>query len=106
MTESSDRGFAQHFARYLTDALGEHLADSWEAPPSSEQLLIPRKMAVQVPISNELLMDYGVIPDTRPPPPPLPWRMRLRWKWSGARDWLAERAYRLISGRDMPGGDD
>ena len=64
------------------------------------------KHSAYVMVSNELLMDMGVIPDTRPPPPPIPWRRRLRWRWYDKRDRLAERAYRLIAGHDPPGDSD
>ena len=72
----------------------------------TEQLLIPEKFAMRLEISDELLMDYGLIPDTRPPRPPVPWRTRLRWRWHGTRGRLAERAYKLIAGHEVPEPDD
>jgi hypothetical protein len=51
--------------------------------------------------SDEMLMDCGVIPDTRPKVK-YPWRSRLRWRFAEARERLASRAYRLIAGYDVP----
>lgn len=55
----------------------------------------PRKVGAVVPISRELAMDYGLLPDTRPPHPRLRWRTRLRWWWHDrvhdARHALADR---------------
>lgn len=50
--------------------------------------------------STDLLMDEGVIPDTRPPRPPPPWRTRLRWRLAALRDHVALRAYQFIAGHD------
>lgn len=38
-----------------------------------------RKIGQFVPISDELAMEYGLIPDTRPPSPPPSRRQRIRW---------------------------
>jgi hypothetical protein len=72
----------------------------------AEPELLVTKAVGYIAISDELAMEYGLIPDTRPPPPPIPWRTRLRWRWGEARDRAAERAYRLIAGREIPGGDE
>ncbi len=40
-----------------------------------------------LPISEDMAMDYGIIPDTRPPLPPLPHRTRLHW-W--LREWWSD----------------
>jgi len=53
---------------------------------------------------DELLMDYGVIPDTRPPAR-IPWRRRLRWRLYDQREALARRAFKVIAGYDVPDGD-
>lgn len=37
-----------------------------------------KKIAAYFPMSNELAMEYGLIPDTRPPVV-IPWRRRVRW---------------------------
>lgn len=39
-----------------------------------------RKISATLPISEELAMEYGFIPDTRPTPPPPTWRQRVRAK--------------------------
>lgn len=39
-----------------------------------------RKIGYSMPISDELAMEYGLIPDTRPPAPPPSWRQRMRWQ--------------------------
>jgi hypothetical protein len=59
------------------------------------------KAASYIEVPNELLMDYGVIPDTRPKPPPPSWRTRFRWKREQWRERAARRAYRIVAG-DWP----
>ncbi len=59
------------------------------------------KHPVYIEISEELLMDYGVIPDTRERKP-VSRRMRLRWRMADAREHLARWAYRRIAGCDLP----
>jgi hypothetical protein len=59
-------------------------------------------------VSEEILMDEGIIPDTRPQPPFwLRQRRRLRWKLAALRERAARLAYRVIAG-DWPyeRGDD
>lgn len=63
------------------------------------------KMTACITVSNDLLMDWGVIPDTRPRPVITRRERFRRWrhgKISGARFAVAGRAYRLISGEDVP----
>lgn len=60
-----------------------------------------RKISAIFDVPNELLMDYGLIPDTRPPRPPTPWRWRLRNKLGDWRERAARRAYKIIAG-DWP----
>lgn len=50
---------------------------------ASDELRV-RKIHYFAPVSEELLMEYGLIPDTRPVPPPPPWRRRLRWRLTEA----------------------
>jgi len=61
-----------------------------------------QKFAAYIQVSEELAMDYGLIPDTRPPPPPVPWRRRLRWRVFELRERFARWAFRRIAGYDMP----
>lgn len=98
---------------FLDDYLAEHagplLAEF--APGEAEAgYLIPPPMRVEMvtgylPVPDEMLMDCGVIPDTRPKPV-LTRRQRFaRWrrhKTESTRLALAGRAYRLISGEDVP----
>lgn len=75
--------------------------------PDDPQAITARKLESIMIVPNELLMDYGVIPDTRPAPPPPTWRHRWRRKWEQWRESAARRAYKIIAG-DWPhdGGDD
>ena len=66
--------------------------------------LIPPLLAAEIFISEELLMGYGAIPDTRQHKP-IPWRTRLRWRITDYRFALAGFAYRLIARQDLPGDD-
>lgn len=60
-----------------------------------------RKLSAVIQVPDELLMAYGLIPDTRPKPPPPSWRTRLRWKIGRWRTRAARRAYKIIDG-DWP----
>lgn len=62
------------------------------------------KFSAWVFASDELLMDYGAIPDTRPPVH-VPWRRRLRWRLTAKREVLARWAFRRIAGYDVPEAD-
>jgi hypothetical protein len=64
-----------------------------------------RKMSATMLVPNELLMDQGVIPDTREHEP-VPWRSRLRWKIRDARTRLGQIAYRVAAGEWPPDGED
>lgn len=48
-------------------------------------------------ISDEVLMDQGLIPDTRPPAAPWSRRARLSWWWANTRErigeWVAGRRF-------------
>ena len=45
-----------------------------------DEPLIVHKMTYSMPISEDLAMEYGLIPDTRPAPTPPTRRQRARWK--------------------------
>lgn len=92
--------FDDYFAKMMPDAGAWFASHAAEPGPGDEPLITKHAMTFEV--SEELLMDYGVIPDTRPPLPPPPWRTRLRWRWYSARTHAAEIAYKLISGYDVP----
>lgn len=65
---------------------------------TSPELLVTKRSAI-IEVPDELLMDYGLIPDTRPPRPPTPWRWRLRNRIADWRERAARLAYRAIAGQ-------
>jgi hypothetical protein len=67
-----------------------------------EPELLVKKMQALIPISYELLMDLGVIPDTRPPRKPPTRRERFRWWRSGLRDRFSIWLYERVSGQSFP----
>jgi hypothetical protein len=91
------------------DDLGERISEMlretgpWQGqPPTDAELAAGREVQVAVTkvsawvlCSDEVAMDAGMIPDTRPRPA---LRRRLRWKAAAARERAARRAYRLIAG--------
>lgn len=90
--------------------LATTVAESWPSAEPEGEPLIASKLVSYIEVPNELLMDYGVIPDTRPKPPPPSWRTRLRGKIEDRidtwRNLAARRAYKVIAG-DWPGnGED
>jgi len=54
------------------------------------------KSTSYVQVSDEVLMDAGLIPDTRPP---LPWRTRLRYRWKAAVHRARTRLGEIVAGR-------
>jgi hypothetical protein len=58
-----------------------------------------------VQVSEEMLMDCGVIPDTRPPTV-VPWRSRLRWRWQAWRERTGRTVGTWIAGTDITRGED
>ena len=71
-----------------------------------KQELIAEKRAMYLEMPEELLMEYGIIPDTRPALPPLSRRARFRWWRSRQREQLASWLFRRIAGYDVPGEDE
>ncbi|WP_049562224.1 hypothetical protein [Nonomuraea sp. SBT364] len=49
-----------------------------------EQRFQVRKYVTYQRISDEEAMEFGLIPDTRPPLPPPSWRQRARWRIAAA----------------------
>jgi len=68
--------------------------------------LAVRKLSAIAQVPDELLMDMGAIPDTRPPRPPLPRKWRMRNRVAGWRERLAGRAYKIIAGYEVPDQED
>lgn len=100
------------FAKNMPDA-ERWLADMGAEPVTGRPIAVPmgeqfeaRKFASGIVIPDELLMDAGLIPDTRPPRPPLPWRWRLRNKIADLRERTAQRAYKIIAGEWPNDGED
>ena len=110
-----------HFAEWFEDMMPEAMAwfrdQAENAEPFTgghptvvplggpfQELSVTRRAAV-IDVPDELLMDCGVIPDTREHKP-IPWRWRLKWKIQNARTRLAEIAYRVVAGDWPCGGED
>jgi hypothetical protein len=88
--------FDEASAAFRDSVPGEHSAAAWrDAEVTADKL----SYVIQVP--DELLMDAGVIPDTRVRRPPS-LRSRLRWRVAAARERAGGLAYRLIAGHDVP----
>jgi hypothetical protein len=86
----------------LTFTAWPHVAEPVTANPvvvpASEPLnLDARKVTGYIEVPGELLMDHGIIPDTREHKP-VPWRTRFRWKRAQWREQAARIAYRAITG--------
>ncbi len=71
----------------------------------SEPLLTVQKHVAYINVPEELLMDAGVVPDTRVHKP-ISRRTRLRWWVSGRREAFAQLAYHIISGDAFPERED
>jgi hypothetical protein len=69
--------------------------------PMSDEEFMVRKLSAVVPMSEELAMERGLIPDTRPPAPPIPWSRRLRWRVDAAVAQARLRVGSRIAGVDL-----
>lgn len=74
-------------------------------PPPGEPFEV-RKHAAYLVVSDDALMDAGVIPDTRPPAPPPSWRTRLRWRWWKWRERAGRAVGTWIAGVDLREDDE
>jgi hypothetical protein len=86
----------------------EPMGEPFSAPePSRGGFLVPPGLlnAAYIEVSNELLMDCGVIPDTRERRP-IPWRWRAKSKIREWRESAARVAYRAIAGQWPDNGED
>lgn len=64
-----------------------------------------QKPAAHLVVSEDLLMDAGVIPDTRPPVRVSRW-IRLRWAWRAWRERVGRKVGGWIAGVDLSERDD
>lgn len=113
-------GIDDYFARMMPDAMqwledqataepfafGRPVAPGDPVSPFSQVSLDARKLSASIVVPDELLMDYGLIPDTRPKPPPPSWRTRLRRKLGDWRERAARRAFKAIAGYWPDNGED
>lgn len=67
--------------------------------PDQPEPLAAVKYGPMIPVSLDMLMNEGLIPDTRPPAPPAPWRRRLRSRISSAVWRARTRISNRIAGR-------
>lgn len=93
------RPFGEELADYLAEAVRRSVGDLTVPEEIKAQLphLTIHKTAAYMPVSEDVLMDEGVIPDTRPPVK-IRWRTRLRWRTTTARERLGLWAYWVITG--------
>lgn len=75
---------------------------SYHAAPSATDALKP---AASMMISKEQAMDYGLIPDTRPPVH-ISWRSRMSWRISDWRERVGRKVGGWIAGVDLSERDD
>lgn len=59
--------------------------------------------SIAIPLTTEMAMEYGLIPDTRPKAH-TPWRRRMRWRFSNLWWELRRRVGLWIAGIDDPEG--
>ena len=104
MPDAIDRLFADA-ARELstnTQEMSIHYAPN---PVEVMVIEIEKASGYIIMASDELLMDAGVIPDTRSPVH-IPWQARLRWRWSAWRERVGRKVGGWIAGVDLGERDD
>jgi hypothetical protein len=93
--------FPADFQRMMDDAIAKMQP---LAPPGTtlqyDQTPLVVKQSAYMAVSDDLLMDYGVIPDTRPPVQ-IPWRHRLRWWITARRERVGRKVGSWIAGVDL-----
>ena len=95
------------FLAYLREAaskLDAHLPTG-SAATSDDAAIEVVKLGHNVLMSDELLMDAGVIPDTRPRVR-VPWHRRLRWRWAEWRERTGRKVGSWVAGVDLSERDD
>lgn len=93
----------------LSDLISEDLARAFAAlgeqpTVGSDAVVNVRTVSHVMPISAGLAMDYGLIPDTRPPVKISRWD-RLRWRWRDRRSAARLRLASWIAGFDVTDTD-
>lgn len=118
LTEAFGRWFDDlmpHAVKFFDDAAGLPQHDTvmplgepltWAQNVSDATPTI-RKASAIVHVPDELLMDAGVIPDTRPPARDLrPWHHKIAFRivkwWDKRRNRAAYRAFKIIAGYEVP----
>lgn len=95
-------GLDEAFRRIWEDAAARLSAD---LPPDTyleldTTPLVVTKYSGYLAVSDDVLMDAGVIPDTRPPVR-TPWRRCLRWRWLVWRERAGRKIGGWIAGMDL-----
>lgn len=94
------------FPTVVSDLMPPNTVAMVSPPDPAAPELTVHKMASYMVVSDELLMDAGLIPDTRPPAPPPSRRTRLRWWWTAWRERVGRRVGSWIAGIDLTGDDE
>lgn len=89
----------------LSEEEAERLKERFLAAQGQPAEFMVVKQSAVLPVSDELLMDEGVIPDTRPPLK-VGWRTRFRWWLSPSRERFGRWLGGKIAGVDLTDRDD
>lgn len=100
--------FGEQLTEYLeaTTRANGLRAGEWPQQTTEPPRMTVHKVEGYLPIPEEILMDEGIIPDTRPPRPRPRWRTRLRWRLASSRERLGLWAYWVITGDHIRTDDD
>lgn len=102
-----ERPFGETLLEYLEATTGANglRAGDWPQQTTEPPRITVHKVEGYIPISEELLMDEGAIPDTRPKVK-IRWRTRLRWRVNHGRERFGLWAYWKITGDRIRTDDD
>lgn len=78
----------------------ERVDEQCPAAPQPEPMFDVKYYAAHIPVSNELLMDYGLLPDTRPPTV-YTRRQHLRWAAQARVRRIRLRLGSWVAGEDL-----
>lgn len=93
-------GFSDEALAAVRDGMRETMAGLPRTLAEGAKL-VPEKLSCLIQVPDELLMDAGVIPDTRIRKQPSR-RTRLRWRIDASREYVARWVYRRLTGEDVP----